>query len=519
MTTSLQLYYTLGLSISLVVVTAVETTNVHLYASIPTNGSFWQSPLGRGLNVQGSLDQISTLIGPTPLGSSFTRTISTAYGNSLPTGGVGEGYSGNEVVGPTPTTHVTESFQIVNEWKYLDFEYPTYALRQQAISNRDFVPENNLPLGIDVFGDRMFITTPRWKDGVPASLNYLPFPTKERSPALRPYPDWNAHSAVQQPNCAKLISVYRSSIDVCGRLWLIDSGIVNATVNLNQICPPKIVAFELATDEMVVSFTLPPEQVKQDSLHSNILADVRASQCDDAHVYVTDVWRFGIVVYSLAKNRSWRVTNYNLNPNPVASDFNVYGLNFQWLDGVFGMSLSLVQHNKSTLYFHPMASFKEFAISTDLLRDESLWPARAQEVAKHFVEIGDRGPLSQSSAAGIARNGVMFYTQVHQDNIGCWDTAKPYVRGNLAMLLSSRQTLVQFPNDMKIDQEPQQGVWVMSNRLPIYLYGQLDYSDINFRILRAEVEEVIRNSVCDPKVKEVHADIPVVVELHEGQCY
>lgn len=227
----------------------------------------------------------------------------------------------------------------------------------------DFVPENNLPLGIDVYGGRMFITTPRWKDGVPSSLSYLPYPPKERSPALRPYPNWSAHSSVQQPNCAKLISVYRSSIDSCGRLWVIDSGIVNATVNLNQICPPKIVAFDLATDKMTVSFTLPTDQVKEDSLHSNILADIQDNQCEDAHIYVTDVWRFGIVVYSLSKNRSWRVTNYNFNPNPIAADFNIYGLNFQWLDGVFGMSLSLATRttyssSERTLYFHPMASFK-----------------------------------------------------------------------------------------------------------------------------------------------------------------
>jgi len=81
--------------------------------------------------------------------------------------------------------------------------------------------------------------------------------------------------------------------------------------------------------------------------------------CDDAHAIVSDVWRFGLLVYSLSKNRSWRVTNYNFYPDPFASDFNVYGLNFQWLDGVFGMS---IYYNKKimerVLYFHPMASFK-----------------------------------------------------------------------------------------------------------------------------------------------------------------
>lgn len=195
---------------------------------------------------------------------------------------------------------------------------------------------------------------------MPSSFGYIPNPPTELSPAIRPYPDWESHGDPYNPDCSKLISVYRTSIDDCGRIWLIDSGIVNATVSLNQICPPKIVAYDLRTNELLVRYEFPPSQVKQDSLHSNILVDVQADQCHDAYAYVTDVWRFGIVVYSLRKNYSWRVTNYNFSPNPVASDFNVYGLNFQWLDGVFGLSLSLANASSydRILYFHPMASFK-----------------------------------------------------------------------------------------------------------------------------------------------------------------
>ncbi|KAH8300582.1 hypothetical protein KR044_010060, partial [Drosophila immigrans] len=411
-----------------------------------------------------------------------------------------------------------KTFQIVNEWKYIDFEYPTFVERQQAIMNGDFIPKNNLPLGIDVHRNRLFITTPRWKDGVPASLVTVPYPTKEISPPVRPYPSWQAHSSPYNPDCSKLISVYRTTVDAqCNRLWLIDSGIVNATISLNQICPPKIVAFDLATDQMVVRYELPPSQVKQDSLHSNIVVDVRNGNCLDAHAFVTDVWRFGIVVYSLEKNRSWRVTNYNFSPNPVASDFNVYGLNFQWLDGVFGMSLSADRH----LFFHPMASFKEFMVSVDLLLNEALWTNGTVDTSKLFVAIGDRGLNGQSSTSGIARNGVMFFTQVHRDNIGCWDTAKPYTRANLGSLLDADNSTnpIQFPNDLKLDNKERQGVWVMSNRLPIYLYSQLDYGDINFRILRADVDDIIADSVCNPICESANDNRLAYVSIEEGQCY
>ncbi|XP_068153096.1 dopaminechrome tautomerase [Drosophila tropicalis] len=414
-------------------------------------------------------------------------------------------------------------FTVVNEWKYLDFEYPTFVRRQRAISNGEFVPKNNLPLGIDMYRNRLFITTPRWRDGVPASLSTVPYPAIETSPNLHPYPNWEAHGDPFNPDCSKLISVYRTAIDSCQRLWLIDSGIVNATISLRQICPPKIVAFDLTTDQMIVSYTLPPSQVKEESLHSNIVVDVRDS-CEDTHALVTDVWRFGIVVYSLKKDRSWRVTNFNFSPNPVASDFKVYGLNFQWLDGVFGMSLSFDPISRQrVLYFHPMASFKEFMVSTDLLLNESLWVNGTQDVAQYFFPIGDRGFNGQSSTSGIARNGVMFYTQVHRDNIGCWDTAKPYIRSNLGLLLDAQNssTVIQFPNDLKVDNEEDQGVWIMSNRLPIYLYSQLDYSDINFRILRTGVApQGGLPAICDPNNKLISGSSKsAIVSIEEGQCY
>ncbi|EDV90945.1 protein yellow [Drosophila grimshawi] len=425
---------------------------------------------------------------------------------------------GQSITGSGSKNH-GNTFEIVNEWKYLDFEYPTFVERQLAILNGEFIPKNNLPLGIDVHGNRMFITTPRWKDGVPASLVTLAYPSKEISPPLQPYPNWQSHSSPNNADCSKLISVYRTAIDAhCNRLWLIDSGIVNATIKLNQICPTKIIAYDLKTDEIIISFELPASQIKQDSLHSNILVDVRNGDCEDAHALITDVWRFGIVVYSLRKHRSWRITNYNFLPNPSAADFNVYGLNFQWLDGVFGMS----QSRERLLYFHPMASFKEFMVPLDSLLNESLWIGNSSvDTSQLFVPIGDRGFGGQSSTSGIARNGVMFYTQVHRDNIGCWDTKKPYNRANLGMLLEpdNASMLIQFPNDLKVDQEIKQSVWVMSNRLPIYLYSQLDYGDINFRILRANVDGIIDNTICNPNYEAANKQKSTLVSIEEGQCY
>lgn len=256
-------------------------------------------------------------------------------------------------------------FEVIFEWRQIDFEFPSLTQRKQAIVNGNFVPTNNLPLGVERWRDRLFVTTPRWKNGVPATLSVLPLPARDLSPPLRPYPswDWHADAEAPVPDCTRLMSVYRLQIDECERLWVLDAGVVNATSRLNQVCPPKLVVFNLRNDRPIFSYELPPDQVKQDSLNTNFLVDIRNGRCDDAYAYIADAWRYGVTVFSLSRGRSWRTTNHFYYPNPTAADYTIAGVNFQWPDGVFGLSLSpLNELQDRLLFFHPMSSFAVSAI-------------------------------------------------------------------------------------------------------------------------------------------------------------
>jgi hypothetical protein len=61
----------------------------------------------------------------------------------------------------------------VFHWKLVDFDYADDTSRSNAIESKTFIPENNLPLGLDVWEDKLFVTVPRWKSGVPSTLNYI----------------------------------------------------------------------------------------------------------------------------------------------------------------------------------------------------------------------------------------------------------------------------------------------------------------------------------------------------------
>lgn len=73
--------------------------------------------------------------------------------------------------------------------------------------------------------------------------------------------------------------------------------------------------------------------------------DVDPNKCEDAFAYIPDLGGYGVVVYSLAENDSWRIKHNFFYFDPLNGDFNVGGINFQWTDGVFGLALGRVQPN------------------------------------------------------------------------------------------------------------------------------------------------------------------------------
>ena len=152
-------------------------------------------------------------------------------------------------------------------------------------------------------------------------------------------------------------------------------------------------------------------------------------------------------------------------------------------------------HDDRTLFFHPMSSFREFAVSTSVLKDKET----AEANTEHFMPIGRprAKDYGHSSGSVVDRNGVMFFNMVTRDSVWCWDTRKEYIPQNLGVIGTSNLSLV-FPNDIRVDHEYDQNVWVLSNRLAMYLYSRIDSSKVNYRVFKANAMEAVKDTVCDP---------------------
>ncbi|KAL0841213.1 hypothetical protein ABMA28_014949 [Loxostege sticticalis] len=400
-----------------------------------------------------------------------------------------------------PADTETPPFSTLYKWKHVDFAFPSPMHRAQALANGKYIPQNVLPLGLEVWGSRVWVTLPSWRKGVPATLATVPRAGGLASPSLMPYPDWSFHRAYNDANnCSGLTSVFRINVDPCGRLWVLDSGQIDAQDNPKQICPPSIVLFDLNTDKIINRFIIPQKYVLQDSLYSNIIVDTRTRDCSDVHVYIADTWRFGLLVFREIDARFWRFSHHLFYPDPLASNYTLHGVNFQWADGIFGLALSPInEYQERILYFHSLSSYREFKVPTSVLRD----PSRTNNSHSEFNLVGEsRGLGGQASASAIDRRGVMFYGLVSRDSIGCWYTKKPYLKGQTGVVANNPDTLV-FPNDIKVDQDEHQSVWVISNRLPMFQAGPLDPDDYNYRILFADTKEAVWGTVCDPEKRSL----------------
>ena len=66
---------------------------------------------------------------------------------------------------------------ILFQWSVLDYYFPNEQIKLDAILSGKYVAENNLPVGIEIWREKLFITVPRWRPGIILILKNAVFST------------------------------------------------------------------------------------------------------------------------------------------------------------------------------------------------------------------------------------------------------------------------------------------------------------------------------------------------------
>ncbi|XP_043510818.1 protein yellow isoform X2 [Frieseomelitta varia] len=362
-----------------------------------------------------------------------------------------------------------EILETIAQWPLLDFALPY----EREFLNQ-YRPENVVPTGIEIGWDRIFVSVPRLRAGIPATLNYIPrnLPL-ESSPQLHAYPSWDWHAAGRGDlNCSTLISVYRTKLDKCDRLWVVDSGVMTSIEDFRPVCPPKIMVFDSKTNQLTRQFTFPREVLRPNTLLTNmIIDDTAATTCDDVFLYISDTTGPGMLVFDGATERSWRVVHATMYPHPDFSTYRIGSDTFELLDGVVGLGFSA---RLGTVYYQPLATDRLFSVPTTALQAGP--PSFGEQLPVTLV--------GKKSSQGLAlavdpRDDTILFSPLTETAIAAWQP-----QTNRQRILAYNPEKLQFVAEIRCTERDDGNYWLLSTRFQKFFRQEVNARDINIRLMR-----------------------------------
>nr|ATU83035.1 secreted hypothetical protein [Pristhesancus plagipennis] len=385
---------------------------------------------------------------------------------------------------------VSSELEVMFQWNLINWDMPfNYPL------STPYTGRTTIANSVEIGWDRIFLTLPRIWSGNPASLAVVPrskdgYPT-DQSPPLQAYPSWDWHTEAAsgslgsgKGNCSGFVSVFRVKIDRCNRLWVMDSGILDSLVTFSVVCPPRIFIFDLATDRLLRTITLPKSVTRPNTLIANFeldepstaLSSTSYNSCDNIFVYMTDTTNPGIIVYDVARENFWRLQHPNMYADPDFGTYRVAGESYTLMDGILGLALSAPSHNmERTLYFQPFASNRLFSIPTSVLQSG---PNPGDDGELPVTLVGHKS----SQAAGLCidqRDGSLLFSPVTETALASWQPGSSYHK-----VLAYSPAMLQVVTDLKSATRDGGTIWIVSTRLQKFFRQTINPKEMHVRILR-----------------------------------
>ncbi|KAI2643754.1 major royal jelly protein-domain-containing protein [Xylaria nigripes] len=201
-----------------------------------------------------------------------------------------------------------------------------------------------------------------------------------------------------------LIGVQSVVIDALDRLWILDTGRVQAPDGVLLSATqggPKLVGVNLTTDEVFETIIFPPDVAPPDGYLNDVRFDLRSSLTESGQgiAYITDSSQEGrnaIIVVDLGTGESWRHLGLTKSVRSETQFLSfIWGQPSYFLKrgclstnptGADGIALSA---DGETLYFGPFASRYMYSVPTARLRDRS--PASELLAQQSVVNHGQKG--------------------------------------------------------------------------------------------------------------------------------
>ncbi|KAL0479402.1 hypothetical protein AKO1_007595 [Acrasis kona] len=372
-------------------------------------------------------------------------------------------------------THIVHSqLELVNSWKYLDFNFKSEQDRTKYINQQHYKNCFIAGIKLDSKGD-IYVSVPRWKPNVPATL------AKISNGQLHAFPSWDMNDVSNSTNGIR--SVLGFEIDAKDRMWILDQGrVVDTPGN------PTLTVWDLKTQHLVYRHVFDESIAPIETAFLNdivVNADANIAYISDSGIPISGSKqspRPGIISINIQSNKAKRhldnhaSTQANLEVWPVVNGKKCFR-NEPMKTGADGIALSC---DGNKLYWTPLTSRRLYGIKTSVLHSDD------PEVEKNVVDLGDKSSISDGLIA--SNKGDMYITALEQNAIYHVSEKQigPYVEQNakgteklLSMSLLTNDTELLWPDTLALKDGY---LYSTSNNLCSFLGGELDWNAQNFKI-------------------------------------
>ncbi|XP_053982209.1 major royal jelly protein 1-like [Hylaeus volcanicus] len=369
-----------------------------------------------------------------------------------------------------------EPFQVKFEWKTINFDWPSEEMRVYEIDHNGYIPENNFISGIKFWKGKMYLSLPRFKDGVPVTLGVTSATpvNHNTAPSLEAYPNWDMQKL---DDCSAFQFVQSMEIDPAGRMWVLDSGRVSPLLPEVKItCPPRLVILDIENNgEILRNYEFPQHVARRGTAYLN---DIVVDHEDGGMAYITDTDREdpGLIVYSLQNNTSWKVRHDSMKAKPEAVRFMINKTPVNVPFAIDGIALSPASSEDRMVYYSPLSSFHLYSVPTSALKNN----ASIDDVVK---EVGRKN--SQSDGMVMSATGVLYYGLLADDAVGTWDTEQSQSFNTGKRVISRDHERMQWPDSFAIDEDG--NVYCVTNQLQNLLNNRVNVSVPNYRVVRSKI--------------------------------
>ncbi|XP_072377262.1 protein yellow-like [Diabrotica undecimpunctata] len=365
----------------------------------------------------------------------------------------------------TPTT--------LYEWSYVNFTWNNLEQYTEAINTKRYVPQNLLIGGIRFFKNDMYMSLPKYRPGVPATLTVVPkAESKSTNVLMTPFPSWEEND---DSDCDNLQNVLGIEIDTQGTLWVLDGVRVN---NMSIDCPAKLLLFDLNQNGALIhTYTFPNEICLQ---NGGFLNDLVVDETDGGLAYITDNSNIdpGLIVYSRLQNKSWKFRDGTMFADLRTSRFVVDTAVISTPLPIDGIALSPSSLGHRKVFFSTVGGLDLYSISTDILKNES---SISNGLWRYGVSLlGTK--QGHTDGMMIDADNTLYYTLIDLYGIGKWNVEDVF---DSSEVIYRNRTTVIWADSIAMDQ--QGCLYFTASSAHRYLFPTTELqltSTISFRIFR-----------------------------------